>query len=89
MEYTIEELEKLVAESKKQYDEYETTLRKKRQEEEARKREKLAAEKEIRKKEIAQARDHYYTLLKEYLNDFGEVTIHDSHFNNKFWNWVV
>lgn len=48
---------------------------KKKKEEEQKKAEKLAAEKDARYQEIEEVKNHYHTLLKEYIKDYGALTI--------------
>jgi hypothetical protein len=67
---------------------------KKKREEKERKKAELALQKETRKKEVEDALDKYYVLLKAYLKDYGSLTIGENETNDlkpffasKPWHW--
>lgn len=66
---------------------------KKKREEEERKKAELALAKENRKKEVEVARDNFQKLLKEYIKDYGSISITSDTdewppiFSSKPWHW--
>lgn len=87
---TIEEMKQQLAESQQKTDELRNKLKKAIQDEEDRKQAQLALEKANRHKEVEEAHDTYYSLLKAYINDYGSYqtissTENDNWFHNKFW----
>ena len=86
----IEKLKKQAEDAKKNYEIIQERLKKAIQDEEDRKKAQLALEKENRHKEVEEAHDTYYSLLKAYINDYGSYqtissTENDDWFPNKFW----
>lgn len=73
--FTTEELKKQCQEAMKTYNDLNEQLKKQEQEEEEERRAYLALEKEAREKEIRKAYDHYQTLLKTYVKDYGSLSI--------------
>ena len=92
-EMTIEELEKEYAEITKEYQLIEEELKKKKQEEKDRKTAQLAADQEKRKKEVDEAFEKYYTLIKEYIRDYGSYstmtsnTVDSKYLLGNPWAW--
>lgn len=61
-------------------------------EEEEKRKAKIAAEKEVRKKEVDEAIVKCKELIKAYMHDYGIYSFNseeDSFFSSKFWNWVM
>lgn len=74
-EATLEELEN-------EYKALGEKIQKKRQDEEEKKKAELAKAKEIRKKELDEARDHYINLLQAYLRDYNS---YENLYNGEDW----
>lgn len=66
---------------------------KKKIEEEQKRAAKLATEEDARYKEVIEAKNNYYQLLKAFINDYGTITIKndssewESVFGSKPWHW--
>lgn len=92
-EMTIEELEKEYAKITEERQNLEKVLKQKKQDEEDRKIAQLAFEKEKRKKEVDEAFEKYYTLIKEYVRDYGSYstttsnTVDSKYLLNNPWAW--
>ena len=71
---TIEELKQACDEARDNFKTLNDQLNKAIKEEEDRKKAELALEKETRRKEVDEARDKYFTLVKEYIKDYGSYT---------------
>lgn len=65
---------------------------KKKIEEEKKRKEKLTAEKNARKKEVDEAIANCKVLIKAYMHDYGVYSFtsseNDEIFSSKFWNWI-
>lgn len=76
---TTEELAKQVAEAKKVFDRLNEQLQKQKQEEDERKQAELALKKDMRQKEVENALKNYEKLFKEFLKDYGAISITSDH----------
>ena len=86
-DFTLEELKKMYNDSLKESRTIGEMLRQKENEEEERKQAQLALDKETRKKEVDKAFENYNTLLKAYVEDYGEYAVKSdtSSFSKAFW----
>jgi uncharacterized membrane-anchored protein YhcB (DUF1043 family) len=91
--FTTEELTKQVEDAKKTFDCLNEQLQKQKKEEAERKQSELAAQKEIRQKEVEEAFEEYQNLMKAFIKDYGSISIHTSSdawapfFADKPWHW--
>ena len=84
---TLDQLEAELEAAKKQYEDAQKSVTKKKAEEADRKKAELDAEKNKRKKEIEEAKNHYCALIKQYIADYGSYTYEsedDDNFNFLF-----
>lgn len=92
-DFSIQELEEKCKELGSQYGDMMRILKEKKQEEENKKKEKLAIEKDARKKEVEAARDNLQKLVNAYLRDYGSISITNNSdewpnvFGSKPWRW--
>lgn len=87
---TLEELEKQYNEAAEKYESISKAYAVKKKEEDEKKREALAIEKEIRKKEIEEAEEHLCSLIAAYIKDYGSYSTTRSYHDGDFpylWHW--
>ena len=85
-DFTIEELKKMYEDATKECETIGEMLKQKEKDEEDKKKAQLTLEKENRKKELNEAREHYNTLLEAYIKDYGTCAYgDDGFFINSFW----
>jgi hypothetical protein len=88
--FTLEELEKQYKEAEEKYKNIAETYAAKKKEEEDKKREALAVEKEVRKKEIEEVGEHLCSLITAYVKDYGSYSATRSYHDDDFpylWHW--
>lgn len=84
---TLEQLKAELEQAQQAFDAAKKLAEQKEKEEAERKKAELAAEKSKRKKEIEEAKNHYCTLIKQYIADYGSYTYEsedDDNFNFLF-----
>ena len=89
---TVEELEQKVENAKKAFDSLNEQLQKQKKEEEEKRLSELALVKEVRQKEVEDALNNYTKLLKEFVKDYGAISISNKgdwfpFFHNGNYHW--
>lgn len=74
-EKTLEQLQEELVQAQKAYETAKQLAEQKEKEEAERKRAELETVKEKRKAEIKEAEEHYRTLLKNYIKDYGSYSV--------------
>mgnify|MGYP003316317285 CR=1 FL=1 len=76
---TLEQLKEEAAQAQKAYELAKKLADEKEKEEAERKKAELAAEKSERQKEIEQAKEHYITLVRQFIKDYGSYASQGSY----------